>query len=282
MHPSHPSSLNSNSPAPRIASGNTPSFQTPAQVRDYWRQTGQDNFFDDTRPPGVSEDDLVASDLSGNSQQSAAVTYTSVIVNPSTAATDAVHIQSSAQTASVPAQSQVTNSVLMPISSLDPNSLQNKQVPQASNQIKPKVSVQNEIQNEDVLRNIEVHRKNSENLNKLSEIVKEFPTKNPSKDFSYQDPTNNDFKLYKLPDYLRPYVADLLLRINTSTSNLPLQLFPYIQFDSSLNRFVALELSLDLTSLQKLDHLVNKDKAPNFLTKLTDKVNKKRNKSNEA
>ena len=97
---------------------------------------------------------------------------------------------------------------------------------------------------------------------------------------------NNDFKLYKLPDYLRPYVADLLLRINTSTSNLPLQLFPYIQFDSSLNRFVALELSLDLTSLQKLDHLVNKDKTPNFLTiltdKVTDKVKKKRNKSNDA
>ena len=90
---------------------------------------------------------------------------------------------------------------------------------------------------------------------------------------------NNDFKLYKLPDYLRPYVADLLLRINTSTSKLPLQLFPYIQFDSSLNRFVPIELSLDL---QKLDHLVNKDKTPNFLTILTDKVKKKRNKSNDA
>ena len=149
LHPSHPSSLNSGSPASRIASGNTPSFHNSAQVREYWRQTGQENFFDDTRPPGVSEDDLVATDLSGNPQPSAAVTYTSVIVNPSTAATDAVHIQSSAQTASMPDQSQVTNSVLMPISSLDPNFLQNKQVRQASNPIKPKVSVS--IQNDMLL-----------------------------------------------------------------------------------------------------------------------------------
>ena len=292
LHPSHPSSLNSDFPASRIASGNTPSFQTPAQVREYWRQTGQEHFFDDTRPPGVSEDDprppgvseddFVATGLSSNPQPSAAVTYTSVTVNPSTATTDAVHIQSSAQTVSVPVQSQVTNSVHTPVSSLDPNSLQTKPMTKASNHIKPKVSVQNEIQNEDVLRNIEVHRKNTENLNKLSEIVIEFPSKNQFKDFSYPDPTNNDFKLYKLPDYLRPYVADLLLRINTSTSNFPSHLFPYIQFESKLNRFVALELNLDLTSLQKLDHLVNKDKAPSFLTKLTDKVNKKRNKSNEA
>ena len=287
MQPSHPSSQDSGSPASRIASGNTPSFHSPAQVREFWRQSGAENLFDDTRPPPVNEDDLVATNLSSNPQPPAAVTqpgYTSVNVNPSTAATDSVHIQSSAQTTSVPIQSQVTNSVHMPIQSLDPNSLQNKPMPQASNQIKPKVSVsiQNDIQNEDVLRNIEVHRKNSENLNKLSEIVKEFPSKNPFKDFTYPDPKNNDFKMYKLPDYLRHYVADLLLRINTSTSNLPSHLFPYIQFDSSLNRFVALELSLDLTSLQKLDHLVNKDKAPNFLTKLTDKVNKKRNKSNEA
>ena len=88
--------------------------------------------------------------------------------------------------------------------------------------------------------------------------------------------------VYRLPDYLRPYVNDLLLRINTSTSNLPLKLYPYIQFDSTLNRFVPVELSLDLTSLQKLDHLLNNDKTPNFLTKLTDKVKKKRDKSNDA
>ena len=125
-------------------------------------------------------------------------------------------------------------------------------------------------------------RKNSEQLNRLSDIVKEFPTKNSFKDFSSPNPTNNDFKLYTLPDYLRPYVNDLLLRINTSTSNLPLQLFPYIQFDSALNRFVPIELSLNLPSLQKLDHLLNKDKTPNFLTSLTDRVKKKRNQSNDA
>ena len=119
-------------------------------------------------------------------------------------------------------------------------------------------------------------------MNKLSDIVKNFPTKNSFKDFSSPDPTNNDFTLYTLPDYLRPYVNDLLLRINTSTSNLPLQLFPYIQFDSALNRFVPIELSLNLPSLQKLDHLLNKDKTPNFLTSLTDRVKKKRNQSNDA
>ena len=170
-----------------------------------------------------------------------------------------MHIQSPDQNTSVPIQSQVTNSVQLPIQSLDPNSMQNNTMPQASNQIKTKVSVsiQNDVQNADVLRNIEVLNKNSENLNKLSEIVKEFPSKNQFKDFTYPDPKNNDFKMYTLPDYLRHYVADLLLRINTSTSNLPSHLFPYIQFDSSLKRFVALELNLDLTSLQKLDHLIN-------------------------
>ena len=70
--------------------------------------------------------------------------------------------------------------------------------------------------------------------------------------------------------------------MNTSPSDLPLKLYPYIQFDSKLNRFVPVESRLDLISLQKLDHLVNNDKTPNFLTKLTDKVKKKRNKSNDA
>ena len=148
------------------------------------------------------------------------------------------------------------------------------------------MSVQNVVQSKDVLQNIAVHQKNSDQLNNISDIVKNFPTKNSFKDFSSPDPTNNDFTVYTLPEYLRPYLNDLLLRINTSTSNLPIQLFPYIQFDSSLNRFVPIELSLDLTSLQKLDHLLNKDKTPNFLAtltdKVTDKVKKKRNKSNDA
>ena len=92
--------------------------------------------------------------------------------------------------------------------------------------------------------------------------------------------------VFKLPDYLRHYLNDLLLRMNTSPSDLPLKLYPYIQFDPKLNRFVTVESSLDLISLQKLDHLVNNDKTSNFLTKLTDKVadkvKKKRNKSNDA
>jgi len=112
--------------------------------------------------------------------------------------------------------------------------------------------------------------------------VQDFPSKTPFKDYAYPDPLNSDFKKYKLPDYLRPYLVDPLLRINTSASNFPPNLFPYIQFDTQLNRVVALELSLNLPSLQKLDHLLNKDKAPAFLTKLTEKVIKKRNKSNEA
>ena len=88
--------------------------------------------------------------------------------------------------------------------------------------------------------------------------------------------------MYALPDYLRLYVTHLLLRMNTSQSNLNPHLSPYIQIDPTLNRFVALESNLDLTTLQKLDFLLNKDKAPNFLTKLSDKVTKKRNKSNDG
>ena len=119
-------------------------------------------------------------------------------------------------------------------------------------------------------------------MNKLADIIQDFPIRNSFKDYAFPDPVNGDFKKYKLPEYLRPYLSDLLLRMNTSKSMLPPNLYPYIQFDTKLNRYVTLDLSLDLPSLQKLNHLLNKDKAPNFLTKLSEKVIKKRNKSNEA
>ena len=284
LHPSHSSSLNSNPTGPRVATGNTPAYQTPAQVKDYWRRTGQQDYLDHTHPPGVSQDDLSNSDQSASSQQSSNITYTTV--THSTGTNDTAHIQTAAKTASVTTASTVTNSAMVPPPSLDPNSMQSKQLPQPPMQDKPTVSVQNVVPSKDVLQNIAVHQKNSDQLNKLSDILKKVPTTNSFKDFSSADPTNNDFPVYTLPAYLRPYLNDLLLRINTSTSNLPLQLFPYIKFDSALNRFVTIESSLDLLTLQKLDHLLNKDKTPNFLTaftdKVTDKVKKKRNQSNDA
>ena len=163
----------------------------------------------------------------------------------------------------------VANSAVTPSPYIDPNSVQNKQ------KVIPKVSVQNSTE-----------QQNSEQLNRLSALLHQTPTKNQFKDFSSQDPINSDFLVYKLPDYLGLYTTELLLRMNMSKSDLPIKLYPYIQFDSTLNRFLSVDTSLNLPSLQKLDHLFNTDKPPNFLTKLTDKVaekvNKKRNKSNEA
>ena len=259
LQTSHPS--NAGSPTQRVATGNTPSFQHPAQVREHWRQTGHGHLFEDEGQPELSEDDLVERDLSTTSQPvepNDAVHSSTPLVTTSPSTTSAASTTDAVATAAT----TVTNSVQAPVS-----------------HTKTVVSVQNDPA---ALRNIEVHQKNSENLNKLSGILQDFPKRNPFKDYAYPDPLNGDFKKYKLPDYLRPYSADLLLRINTSPSDFPPNLFPYIQFDTQLNRFVALELSLDLLSLQKLDHLLNKDKAPNFLTKLSEKVNKKRNKSNEA
>ena len=181
----------------------------------------------------------------------------------------------------MPTSPDPTNSVQVPTQTPDTT------VSQASNQIQNKDNVQSVVSvsvqnsNADVLRNIDVLNRNSENLNKLAEIVKDFPNKNQFRDYAYPDPTNKDFKCYTLPDYLKIYVTHLLLRMNTSQSNLNPLLSPYIQIEPTLNRFVAFEPNLDLTTLQKLDFLLNKDKEPNFLTKLADKVTKKRNKSND-
>ena len=89
---------------------------------------------------------------------------------------------------------------------------------------------------------------------------------------------NSDFSVYRLPDYLAIYAKDLLLRINMSQSDLPIKLYPYIEFDSKLNRFAPDITKLTLPTIQKLDHLFNHDKPPNLLTKLTDKVAEKVNK----
>ena len=102
-----------------------------------------------------------------------------------------------------------------------------------------------------------------------------------TRDYASPDPSNKDFKCYTLPDYLKIYVTHLLLRMNTSNSNLNPLLSPYIQLEPTLNRLVAFEPNLDLITLLKLDFLLNKDKEPTFLTKLADKVTKKRNKSND-
>jgi hypothetical protein len=130
----------------------------------------------------------------------------------------------------------------------------------------------------DTQRNLEIQKKNSDSLNKLADLVQDFPVKNSFRDYAFPDPLNNDFKKYNLPDYLRPYVTELLLRLNTSRSLLPPNLYPYIHFDIKLNRYVTLDSSLDLPSLQKLNHLLNVDKTPNFLTKIKEVVTK-RNKS---
>ena len=149
----------------------------------------------------------------------------------------------------------------------DPNAVQPKQKVTT-------VSVQNSSE-----------QQNSENLNRLSALIHHTPTKNQFKDFVSPDPMNSDFSVYRLPDYLAIYAKDLLLRINMSQSDLPIKLYPYIEFDSKLNRFAPDITKLTLPTIQKLDHLFNNDKPPNLLTKLTDKVaekvNKRRNKSNE-
>ena len=68
-----------------------------------------------------------------------------------------------------------------------------------------------------------------------------------------------------------------------SPSDLPPKLYPYIEFDSKVNRFAPDIKKLTLPTLQKLDHLFNNDKPPTLLTKMADKVaekvNQKRNKS---
>ena len=109
LYQPHPSGLNFNSPGPSVATGNTPSFQTPGQVKDYWRKTGQHDYLDDTRPPGVSEDDISISDQSASSQQ---------------AAKTVTHPTATNDTASVTTASTVANSAMMPPPPLDPNSVQ--------------------------------------------------------------------------------------------------------------------------------------------------------------
>ena len=187
-------------------------------------------------------------------------------VNTSATTAAATHpVNTSATTAA--AIHPVNNSVPS-ISSLDQNS-------STLSQPNLQVSIQNDP---DTQRTIEIHKKNSETLNKLADIVQDFPARNSFKDYAFPDPVNNDFKKYNLPEYLRPYLSELLLRMNSSRSMLPPNLYPYIQFDTKLNRYVTSDSSLDLPSLQKLNHLLNVDKAPNFLTKLKE-VAKKRNKS---
>ena len=179
---------------------------------------------------------------------------------PATAATSSVNASAATASDFHPADNSVPS-----IPSVDQNSSTLSQPDQ-------QVSNQNDP---DTQRNLEIQKKNSDSLNKLADIVQDFPAKNSFRDYAFPDPLNNDFKKYNLPDYLRPYVSELLLRLNTSRSLLPPNLFPYIHFDKKLNRYVTLDSSLDLPSLQKLNHLLNVDKTPNFLTKIKEVVTKR-------
>ena len=254
---------------------NPPLFQTPDQLKQYWRDTGQQglDFLDDNRPQGISDSDTSSSAQSTNGNQA----NTAQTVVPPTSTNDAASVTTTpvaapaVTTTPVAAPAVIKTPVAAPAgipAPPDPNSVQNKQ------KVNPRVSVQNSTE-----------QQNSEQLNRLSALLHQTPTKNQFKDFATPDPMNSDFSEYRLPDYLALYTKDLLLRINMSQSDLPIKLYPYIEFDPTLNRFAPDITKLTLPTIQKLDHLFNNDKPPNLLTKLTDKVaekvNKRHNKSNE-
>ena len=280
----HPgtSSLISGSPSSHVTSDSIPSYRpTPAQVVDLWQQSGEDNIFQDNRPPPTHESDNLDPNLSSNPQHPPSVPEPGsvpVTNDPNVSAT-----VTNDQNVSVPTTTDPTVSVQVPIhipnttvsQALASNEMQNPDNIQSI----VNVSVQNS--NGDELRNLDVHKRDSENLNKLAEILKDFPTNNQFRDYAYPDPSNKDFKCYTLPDYLKMYVTHLLLRMNASNSNLHPLLSPYIQTEPTLNRLITFEANLDLITLQKLDFLLNKDKEPTFLTKLATKVTKKRNKSKD-
>ena len=257
--PQNPSGLNIN-----------PLFQTPEQLKQHWRNTGQYGLdllegSDDSQPPGFEDSD--------NSLDNPAANGNSAVNSDPVANGNLVTNGNQPPIAKpVSNQSKDTTPVTVPLV-----------VEQPQGPVPPILSTVQPTQKVTTRATLAAEQQNSENLNRLSALIQHTPTKNQFKDFVSPDPLNSDFSVYRLPDYLALYAKDLLLRINMSPSDLPTKLYPYIEFDSKVNRFAPDIKKLTLPTLQKLDHLFNNDKPPTLLTKMADKVaekvNKKRNKS---
>ena len=260
----------------------TPLFQTPEQLKQHWRNTGQHGldlleFSDDSQPPGFADsenslDNPAAKSNPAVNTDPVAKGNPAVNSDPVAKSNPATKGNQPPMTKPVPTPSKDITPVPVPLIVEQPGRL----VPPNPSTVQPKQKVLTRA-------TLAAELQNSENLNRLSALIQHAPTKNKFKDYVSPDPLNSDFSVYRLPDYLALYTKDLLLRINMSPSDLPPKLYPYIEFDSKVNRFAPDIKKLTLPTLQKLDHLFNNDKPPTLLTKMADKVaekvNQKRNKS---
>ena len=129
---------------------------------------------------------------------------------------------------------------------------------------------------------VEHHDSSRDSLDNLSAILLNFPQTNPFNAFSFPDPLNPDHMLYHLPPYMKIYLQTLLIRLNDHLppSSLAVHLQPFIQFDTTTNKYIAIDTNLNLIILQKLDFLMNKEKEPNFLSKAFNSLKKRRAQSN--
>ena len=129
---------------------------------------------------------------------------------------------------------------------------------------------------------VEQHISSREQLDNLSDILINFPQTNAFSAFSFLDPLNPDHMSYHLPPYMKIYLQTLLLRLNDHLppSSLAVKLQPFILFDTTTNKYIAIDTNLNLIILQKLDFLMNKEKEPNFLSKAFNSLKKRRAQSN--
>ena len=129
---------------------------------------------------------------------------------------------------------------------------------------------------------VEHHISSREQLDKLCDILINFPQTNAFSAFTFLDPFNHDHLSYHLPPYMKIYLQNLLLRLNDHLppSSLAVKLQPFVMFDSTTNEYIAIDNNLNLIILQKLDFLMNKDKEPNFLAKAFNSLKKRRAQSN--
>ena len=124
--------------------------------------------------------------------------------------------------------------------------------------------------------------KTRKQLDKICDILINFPQTNAFSAFTFLDPFNHDHLSYHLPPYMKIYLQNLLLRLNDHLppSSLAVKLQPFVMFDSTTNEYIAIDNNLNLIILQKLDFLMNKDKEPNFLAKAFNSLKKRRAQSN--
>ena len=129
---------------------------------------------------------------------------------------------------------------------------------------------------------VESHETSRERLDNLSAILINFPQTNPFSSFSLPNPLNPDHMLYNLPPYMKMYLHTLLLQLNDHLppSSLAVHLQPFIQFDTTTDKYIAIDTNLNLIILQKLDFLLNKEKEPNLFSKAYNSLKKRRAQSN--